>query len=302
MSKIGHNSRAFAAEIDAEEDDKRPPTADEARIVGAAIAYIQFKRPGLEAILEKKKGKDNLGWRLVLVNALKDRVRGSALAKILGYNRKTMGENQQRVDAWIEHDEEHGAGDFGELIAALRDAIKADAYVDIIALEPRIKAYTKLDPELRELERQKRAAEAAAIEAERIANELEARASGRKQRLAEKEKRLRYNLKGVPTKRAIVAQHEGPERTAKKLSDRGIAVIDKLVRSENRGIRPLGSTLDGLGLKECLALGLAREALPHLAPKTNDPPYGPTPLGQRVFLEAVQQGRITLKSKAGRKK
>jgi len=282
--RIGGNGRPAL-----DEDDNAAPTSEEARRVFGAIAYVQFKRPGLENIAVKRKGGKVLGWRLLVANALKDRVRQSALAELLHYNRKTTGENQQRADRWAEYDDEHGDGEFGDLLADLRHAIIADSHVRVAEIDAKLAFFIKKDPELRELERLQRESEAAAVEAERAADEAEKRRREKAKLAAANE--LAKSLKGVEDKDAILAKHKGPKHIAKKASDATLAVVDKLIKKSAKGIHPPTTSLNADGLRECFKLGLARSAEPHLS-KSEDPMVGPTALCTQVYAEAIAQGRL----------
>lgn len=279
-----------------DDDDTAEPTIEEARIVASAISYLQFKVQGLEEVLTKRKGGRILGWRLALANCLKGRVRQNSIRKLLGYNRKTMGENQQRADMWAEHDDEHGDGSFGDLMERLRHAFEADYQVDAPALEKKLKAYVKLDPDLRRVEELNRERLAAAAEAEAAAADLERRAKERARDL--KAQAVAKSLKGVKGAGSIVAEHIGAAKLAEKISDAAMAVVEKTVKAEAKGgDRRTRDDLDAAGLKEATKLGLVREAIPHLAPVPKDPPIAPTDLGRRVFLEAVKLKRIRVKKR-----
>jgi len=293
----GHNGGP-PDDDDGHETDNSPPTAEEARIVFAAVRYVQWKSER-EDVLTKRKGGATLGWRLALVNCLKDRVRQNSLRQLLKLNRKTMGENQQRADRWAEHDEEHGTGEFGEMIARLREAIIADGLIDVEAMTVRLKEYVKLDPELRELERMQREHEAAAAEAERAADELEARARERVRRARAND--VSKALKGVKGAATIVAQHRGPKDIAKRASEAALAVVERLIKKSAKGIYPPTSDLHADGLKECFKLGLARSAEPHLS-KADDPKVGPTALCAQVYAEAIAQKRLKPPKKKGERK
>lgn len=289
-----------------DDDDNTEPTIEEARIVASAIAYLQFKVSDLEEVLTKRKGGRILGWRLALANCLKGRVRQNSIRKLLGYNRKTMGENQQRADMWAEHDDEHGDGSFGDLMERLRHAFEADYQVDAPALEKKLKHYVRIDPDLRRIEEQRREHEAAAAEAEAAAADLERRAKERARDL--KAQAVAKSLKGVKGAGAIVAEHIGAKKLAATISDGAIAVIEKTVKADMKAVEKTGkadargalkltSELDAAGLRECKKFGLVRESIPHLAPKPDDPPIAPTDLGRRVFLEAVKLKRIRVKKR-----
>jgi hypothetical protein len=272
-----------------DESDTSAPTAEEARLVFSAIAYVQFKRPGLENIVVKRKGGKVLGWRLLVANALKDRVRQSALAELLKFNRKTTGENQQRADRWAEYDDEFGDGEFGELLADLRHAIIADSHVRVDEIDAKLSFFIKKDPELRELERIQREAEAAAAEMERDVAEAERRRKERERLAAAND--LAKSLKGVENKAAILAKHKGPKHIAKKASDAALVVVEKLIKKASKGVHPPTSALNAEGLQECLTLGLAKNAEPYLS-KSEDPMIGPTALCAQVYAEALAQGRL----------
>lgn len=277
-----------------DDDDKAPPTPEEARIVYAAIAYIQFKRPGLDDFMEKKKGKVKLGWRLLVLNMLRDRVRQSSIKQLLKFNRKTVGENQQRADSWAELDEE-----FDALLSDLRAAVIADYHVDAPALEAKLKAFVLADPDLQRLEEQKRASLAAAEEAEAAAERHEA-----KKREAKRAEKMKVSpltkaaLKNVPDADAIQARYKGPAVIAKKISDEAVSVIAALLTSAE-GRKP-ASALNASGLKECAKLGITRLAEPSQpkgAPPVADPRHGITAFGQLVGAQALEQGRIKKKKR-----
>lgn len=276
-------------------DEPDAPTIEEARLVASAIEYIQAFSEGLEDLLVKRKGGRLLGWRLALANILKDRVRQNSLRQLLGFNRKTMGENQQRCDAWAEHDDEHGDGSFGRHMEALRSAVEAHSFVDRVALEKQLKAYVKLDPELRRLEEQKRAHELAEQEALAAAASLEAAEA--EQKAKAEIRAMAKTLKGIEHADAIIAERMGPKRLAKEITDPALAVIEKLAKADAKGARRNASELNPQGLQECIRLGLARESIPHLAPRPEDPPIAPTDLGRRVFVKAVEEGRIKAKKR-----
>jgi len=298
------NPRIFIGANGGPQDETDKPTMEEARIVASAIEYVQAFSHGLEELLTKRKGGRILGWRLALANVLKDRVRQNSLRQLLGFNRKTMGENQQRCDVWAEYDDENGDGSFGRHMEALRDAVTSHSYVDRQAIEAKLKAFVKLDPELRKLEEKRREHEAAALEAERAAAELQDRAKKRKRQADAAS--LEKTLKGVRNAKAIAAEHIGAERLALILSDAAIAVIEKTVKADMKaaektgksgakGERKLASELDPAGLKECMKYGLVLESIPHLSPRPSDPPIIPKDLGHRVFLAAVEAKRIKAK-------
>lgn len=306
---IGHNGGPPLEEE--EEEDKSPPTVEEARVVGAAISYVQYKVPNLEEICTKRKGGRVLGWRHVVANCIKGRVRRNSLAVLLGnYDEKLTGESQQRPDAWAEYDEEHGTGEFGALMAQMRDAIEADSHVDAPAMDAMVKVFSKLDPQLRKLEDQKRAHEYAAAEADKAAADLESKERERKQaakRLVEAAA-IKKALKGVKGRDAIVASHLGPKQLAKTLSAEATEVVKIITIAEAKGVyRPTSQVekkagdAGAFGVKECLRLGLARQSQPYLAPPVDDPPLLPTELGMRVFDAAVKAGRIVLDKKRGKK-
>lgn len=289
------NPRAIVGGNNPPDDDADEPTIEEARIVFRVVRYIQFVAGDLDDLLTKRKGGRVLGWRLAASNILKDVVRQNSARKLLGLNRKTMGENQQRCDVWADYDEEEGDGRFGEYMAALRSAAIAHSFVEPEELNKRLKDFVRRDPDYRKLEQQRREHELAAAEADRAAEALEQ--AKRERKALASAKQVAKSLKGATSKDAIVAGHLGPKRLANSISDAALAVVEKLVKAEAKGARRSTRELDPTGLKECLKLGLAREAIPHLAPRPDDPPIAPTELCQRVFLEAVELKRIKIKKK-----
>lgn len=246
--------------------------------MGAAIAYVQFKRPGLEDFMSKKKGKVKLGWRKVVFNLCKDRVRQNSLHKLLKFNRKTVGEDQQRPDVWAEMDPE-----FDELLATLRHAVEADAHVDVDAIEAKLKEFVLADPDLRKLEQRAREHEAAADEALAAAEALDAR---------------RKRIKRLSSASETKASHL-PNAVAKRLSHEALAVLERLMKKKAKSIHPRASELNAAGLAECVQAGLAKDAEAHLSNAT-DRQHAPTAFGTRVYLEALAQDLIA-KPKSKRK-
>lgn len=272
----GHNNPP----PDEEEDSESPPTVDEIRRVIRAVEYVQFRGKELEDLMTKRKGGRVLGWRLYVAWALKGQVRLCAIYKLLKFNRKTMGENQQRPERWCELDDE-----LEQQLEHLREAIFRDGSLDIDLLDKRAKHWVKRDPELRELEELQRASERAAAKAESEAARLLEIA--RQKEIAD----LKYLLKGVKGKKAIVALHKGPKQVGGELSKEALAVLESVVKKEAKGIRRKASSFNADGLKECLKLKLVREGTAYLQ-TDDDPAIGPTAYGQQVFLACIEIGRI----------
>lgn len=302
MVGIGHNGGPPL-----EDEDKSPPTLEEGRVVASAISYVQWKVPDLQELLTKRKGGRVMGWRHVVANCVKGRVRRNSLAFYLGkYDEKLTGESQQRPDAWAAYDDEHGTGEFGALLANLREAIEADFKVDGPTMDTMVKRFVKIDPDLRRMEEQQRHHENAALEAERAAADLEAKSRERKataKRLMEAQS-LRKTLKGVAGKEAIVAKHLGPKQIARALSAEAVEVVKIIAIAEAKGIRRATSAVEKgagdagqAGVRECIRLGVARQAQPYLSAPLDDPPLAPTEFGLSVFNEAVKSGRIEIKKK-----
>lgn len=309
---IGHNG---GPSLDDDEEDKSPPTVEEGRIVMQAIRYLQWKVPDLEEICTKRKGGRVLGWRHIAANCLKGRARRNSVAFYLGkYDEKLTGESQQRPDAWAAYDDEHGTGEFGALLANLREAIDADFKVDVPAMDAMIKRFVKMDPDLRRLENQQRLHEHAANEAEKAARALELKASERKKaakRFADATA-LKKTLKGVKGGHAIVAQHLGAPHLASTIGADAIEAIKVVAVAEAKGVRHAMSSVErkvdkavektpgetgAAGVDECLRFGLVRQSQPYLAPPVDDPPLFITELGLRVFDAALKKGRIVLDKK-----
>lgn len=266
-----------------EEDGK--PTVDEVQIVFWTVEYLVKNVPDLEGFLEKKKGKRKLGWRHVAFNLLKDRVRQNSAAVLLKFNRKTTGESQQRPDIWADMDPE-----FEAQMAALRAAVmaycdskRADAHVDIDAMEKKLKHFVSIDPDLRKMEERQRLHEAAAAEADAAAQAIEARRAGKK----------------LTSSTGLKANHL-PETVAKRLSPDALAALEKLAKKAAKSVHPLASTLNPRGLDECLREDLAESAEPHLS-RASDKQHKLTKFGARVAEAAIDLGLI-VKPKAKRGK
>ncbi len=261
-----------------------PPDDDllfiDARIVMKAAEYIQFQFQGLDALLTKRKDKRAMGYRKVLEYCLKGLVSNDHLSRILGINRKTIGEDQQRPERWAEADDE-----FAEDIEHVRLAIIGHVSVNLERFEERLAAWVEEDPELRREEAQTRA--------EALARRRkDAAAAAEKERARIREVgRLKKTLAGVPSAAAVIAEHLGPRELARRLSAEALAVVETLTKQAAKGAHPKRSTLRADGLAECHKHGLARLAEPYLS-RAEDPMVGPTPLASRVYLEAIAQGLL----------
>ena len=245
-----------------DEDENDQPTLEEARLVFATIAYVQFKCPHLgPELMLKKKGKLKLGWRHVVFYLLEDRVRQVALAFLLKFKRKTTGESQHRPEVWAAMDPE-----FDNMLAGLRHAVEADAQVNIAELEAKLKHFVSIDPDLRKMEEAQREHEAAALELDRVADELEAR----------KTKRIRN---------AKTSLAHLPRTVAQRLSEEALDVLEKLAKAEAKRIHPRASALNAAGLAECVKADVAQDAEPHLS-KAIDRQHAMTKFGARVAEQA----------------
>lgn len=264
----------------------RPPTIEEATQVAKAILYVQTFAPNLEDVLVKRKGGRKMGWRLSLAWALKDIVPLIALYQLLQLNRKTAGENQQRPERWAEEDDA-----IDENLAKLREGIFNTVTLDWKELDVQLGVWVKQDPVLRDQEEQRRSNDLTKKRMLAVAAEIEEADRVRRA------KALKKKLKGVKAKDAIEAKHIGAETLAKSLSDDAIDVLAVLAKKEAKGLRPDRSTLDPIGLKECLKRELARVSVPHLSPPVDDPPIGITQFGARVCEAAIAMGRIKARKK-----
>ena len=279
-----------------------PPDADllfiDARIVERAALYLQFLFPrhGLESMLAKRKCGAALGFRRVLCNSLRGLVQTDNLAAVLGLNRKTVSEDQQSVDVWADADDV-----FAELMDHVRAAILGTVSVDAEAFFDLLASHMAHEPERRREEKQRRAL----IAADKRAL-AQAHADAQKAKAKNDLASLRRALGDIPKAEAILAEHTGARPIARDLSVAGVAVLEMLMVREaalrdtsKKGIkhRRRRSELDARGVNECLRLGLAREAIPYGA-KDPDPPIGPTPFGEKCYLEALSMGRIEKQRKA----
>lgn len=262
-----------------------PPADDDllfidARIVHKAAEYIQFQFAGLDALLTKRKDKRAMGYRKVLEYCLRGIVSNDHLSRILGINRKTIGEDQQRPERWAEIDDE-----FAEDIEHVRLAIIGHVSLNLERFEERLASWVEEDPELRREESKERAA-ALAQRRKDAANEADKERDRIKQ-----VGQLKKTLKGVAGASAVIAEHLGPRELARRLSPEALAVIETLTKQAAKGAHPKRSTLRSGGLAECHKHGLARLAEPYLS-RADDPMVGPTPLAGRVYLEAIAQGLL----------
>ena len=265
--------------------ERRPREARESEFIEDVVKIYR--------VAKVVKGGRVMGWRLALAWALKadGRVRLSAIHKLLQLNRKTAGDNQQRPDRWAELDDA-----LDEQLEHLREAIYRDGSIDFTWLDDRLKYWVKRDPELRSLEQLQRAANAAALEAEQAAVAAKARAR------AKSVTKLSKTLKGVRNKTAIVAAHKGAPVLAQELSGDGLRLLSLLVRAEAKETRLTENFYVekkelGEALEECIALGLAIRSAPYLSKSAADPAIYPSPLGVRVYQEAVASKRIVVAKK-----
>ena len=260
----------------------------DARLVKEAASYIQFRfqHQRLEAFLSKRKAGLPLGFRRVLCYCLKGLVSTDALAEILSLNRKTLSEDQQSVELWTEEDDA-----FAEDVENLRMAVMGHIAVNLERFVQTLSAFMADEPDRRRDEKKRRALLAA-----------DKRALAEKEREKSQEKisnlkSLKVALNNKPNAEAILAHHAGARETARRISERALAVLDAVQRADAKVAgRCATSALDRQGLAECIATGIARVAEPHLS-KNPDPAIGPTAFGARVYLEAISQKRITLEKK-----
>jgi hypothetical protein len=257
------------------DDDLADPLFIDKRIVAEAVEYLQFRAPSLSRLLDKRKDARAIGYRKVMEYCLKGLVSNDSLHKILKINRKTIGEDQQRPERWAEIDDE-----FAEQVEHLRNAIIGHVSINMELFEEKLLYFLEIDPKLRDEEKKERLA---ALGERR--KEIATLAEKERGRVAGMEG-LRKTLKGVKEAEAIIASHLGPKEVAKRLSRDGLAAIERLVKRYAKGEHPRTSTLNEAGLKECLRFGLARDAEPHLS-KAEDRQMAPTPLGARVYSEAL---------------
>lgn len=292
---------------DEPKEDKSPPTPEEARKVYETIAYVQFKCPGLDGLMEKKKGKRKRGWRLLVLNLLKGRgVRQNAVADLLGYNRKTIGDDMNSPDLWAESDPE-----FEDLVCRFRAAVEADAQVDTQATEEKLIYWAKEDAVVRKAAERMRLHLAAALEAERAADALEAQKAAK---LAEAErikraKAVEAALKGQANKEALAAQQLGADLLAKKLPDEAISALALFLNSKDgrrresefKVVEKAKKIIDlPVGLDRCKRLRLARisePTPPRGVPPPADPRFILTDFGSSVAAAAVALGRIQKKKR-----
>lgn len=252
-----------------------------ARIIKEAAEYLQFRfrEFGLEHILAKRKGKRPMGFRLILSYAIRGLVPSETAARILDINRKTFGENQQRIEIWMNHESDEGA----ELDAQLEHVTSA-VYHHVMTKVPEVVRlvdhFVAIDPGLRALEKE---AAAAALAAERAAQAIADRQEARRIRSAGA---MKSKLKGVATKEAIVASHKGPIAIAKEASPEALATLAILARNAAKGAKTVHSELNAAGVDECLRLGLAQDAEPHLS-MAKDRARGITAFGAKVYMEAI---------------
>lgn len=273
IAGLGHNSP--------------PPDIDfiDLRIVYETARYLQWKFGGLDDLMLKRSGgRRAMGFRKIMCSALRGVVPRDSLAKILGINSKTMGEDQQRPDVWAEDDE-----GFAIQNEHLRQAVIGNAMLEVAVMEERLEELVRTDPERRTLEKQQRLHELAAKRADLAAAELKSRAKARAV-----ETDLRKALGNAPNADAIIAKHKGAKAVARDLSESGVAAIEvlaKLAADKRKPRRALTSELNAAGLKEALRLGLAHNAEPYMS-AAPDPQIGLSELGGRVYLECVALGRV----------
>lgn len=255
-----------------------------ARIIKEAAEYIQFRFHGLEQLLEKRRGKRPMGFRLILSYAIRGLVPSETAARILGFNRKTYGENQHRAEVWANHDSEEGR-EFDALIEHVTEAVHHHVLINVPEVMRLVDHFVEIDPSLRKLEKQ---AAAAALAADRAAAAHKEKAEAKRIRSVGS---MRSKLKGATNSEAILAQHKGPTHTAKNISPEALATVDALIRADQKGARRLTSELNPEGLKECLRFGLAADAEPSLS-TAKDRKIRPTDFAHRVWLEAIGQDLI----------
>ena len=253
-----------------------------ARFIKRGAEFLQFafrEHPELERMLIKRSGSRPMAYRLVLGYSLRGLAPLESMARVFSLNRKTFGENVQRLEVWINHDSEEGRA----LDAILEDVCEATyryAKLDGQAFDDLIMHFVRLDPQLRAAEK---AARAAALAAERAALALEEKTEARRIRAAGA---LRSKLKGVENPDAIIAQQRGARHTAQAISPQALATVELLVKAEIKGARRLTSELNPAGLAECIRFGLAASAEPALS-NAKDPKVRSTDFAMRVFHEAI---------------
>ncbi len=270
MQALAENPRAVIGHNQADDFD-----FISARMIERGARIIQWVWPQLDDVLAKRKGGITLGARHVLFYCLRDVVPQAVLADFAGLNRKTAGEGAQRPAAWAEEDEW-----FAEHLERVRQLVVGYAHLDEQAFAERLVELVDTDPYRRRLEQQRKDHEMAAQEAERAAAELEERK--RIRGLAS----LKRSLKGNPRADAIMAEQYGARHIAKTLSREALGVLATIHAKEAKHLRQPTSAYCEMGLRECLRLGIARNAEPHLS-KSTDPIIGPTQFGARVYAEAL---------------
>lgn len=266
-----------------------PPDIDfiDLRIVYETARYLQWKFGGLDDLMLKRSGgRRAMGFRKLMCSALRGVVPRDSLARILGINSKTMGEDQQRPDVWAEDDE-----GFAIQNEHLRQAVIGNAMLEVAVMEERLEELVRTDPERRTLEKQQRLHELAAKRAELAEEDLRSKAKARKV-----ETDLRKALGNTPNAEAIIAKHKGARAVARDLSEAGVAAIEVLAKlaAKSKSRRALTSELNAAGLKEALRLGLAHNAEPYMS-AAPDPQIGLSELGGKVYLECVALGRVQVR-------
>lgn len=258
-----------------------------ARLIQRGAEFVQFTFrhvQGLENLLVKRKGSRAMAYRHVLAYALRGLMPIDSMARILGLNRKTLGENMRRPEVWANHDSEEGR----RMDAALEDLCEATyryAKLDPGEVDSLVTHFVKMDRDLRRIEAECRAA---ALAADRAADALEAKKEA--ERLAGLAS-LSAALDGAPQKEAILAQHRGARDAAAKLSVDALGVLAHLARAAHKGRKTRRSELNATAEAECISLGVIQDAEPFLS-KAIDPARAITAFGQRVLLEAHDIGRI----------
>lgn len=289
MEQFAENPRAVIGDNGAPPDyGPDAPDFISARIIERGAEYLRWNFGELDALLQKRKGARPMGYRHILAWALADIVPQQSFARYLGINRKTWGEGAARPDRWGEEDEA-----FQEQLERLRQALVGHATQDVVFINERVEYFVVEDVSLRALEQRRKEHLQAAQAAERAAAELDARAKVK--RLAPMAKTLHNH----PDRDAIIAKHVGPKAIAKQAGKEALAVLEALYTREQKlcddtkrkVTRLVESEVDPFGLKECLRLGLAAYAEPHLS-KATDKMIRPETFGLSVYLEAIASGDI----------
>ena len=270
----------------------QPPPDDDlrfidARLVEDAARYLQFRfqRWGLDALMAKRKGGPVLAFRRALMCCLKGLVATEALEAITGFNRKTIGEDQQSIETLCEADDA-----FAEDFENLRLAVLGHVSINLERFAQTLLDFMEREPERRREDKARRKA-ALELKRQQVARELE-----RQRTRVSQLRPLAAALKSVEGRDAILAAQAGARETARTVAGRTLAILGQIVRAEAKGVRNHASFYSAPDVQECLRLGMARVAEPHLS-KAPDPAIGPTAFGARVYAEAIGLKKITLEKK-----